>query len=197
MHFIEAPLATRYPLFAAALLTLMSGCAMRTSPSAGAEAVTATATAQPQRNTAQAATTAAAPATTTSPTPARTLPTTKPGTATTSLPPPTSSRNWDAYRLQAAHRMVAANPQGTYMGKAPDPLLAIPVLEVELNGDGSVRHIAVLRQPSQARDTVKLAMDAVHRAAPFGDVTRLPRPWKFAEVFLFDDDRRFKPRTLD
>jgi hypothetical protein len=28
-------------------------------------------------------------------------------------------------------------------------------------------------------------------------MSRLPRPWKFAEVFLFDDDRRFKPRTLD
>jgi hypothetical protein len=40
-------------------------------------------------------------------------------------------------------------------------------------------------------------MDAVRRAAPFGDVSRLPRPWRFAEVFLFDDERRFKPRTLD
>jgi hypothetical protein len=37
----------------------------------------------------------------------------------------------------------------------------------------------------------------VRRAAPFGDVSRLPRPWKFSEVFLFDDNRRFKPRTLD
>jgi hypothetical protein len=25
----------------------------------------------------------------------------------------------------------------------------------------------------------------------------LKKPWKFAEVFLFDDNRRFKPRTLD
>jgi hypothetical protein len=28
-------------------------------------------------------------------------------------------------------------------------------------------------------------------------VSRLPRPWKIVEVFLFDDNRRFKPRTLD
>jgi len=28
-------------------------------------------------------------------------------------------------------------------------------------------------------------------------MTRLPRPWRFAEVFLFDDQRRFKPRTLE
>ena len=50
--------------------------------------------------------------------------------------------------------------------------------------------------PSALR-TLALAIDAVHRAAPFGRMTRLPRPWKFVEVFLFDDERRFKPRTLD
>jgi hypothetical protein len=37
----------------------------------------------------------------------------------------------------------------------------------------------------------------VRRAAPFGDVSHLPRPWKFTETFLFNDDRHFKPRSLD
>jgi hypothetical protein len=37
----------------------------------------------------------------------------------------------------------------------------------------------------------------VRRAAPYGNVARLPRPWKVIETFLFDDDLRFKPRTLD
>ena len=93
--------------------------------------------------------------------------------------------------------MVAANPNGTYVGTVPDVLLAIPVLEIELNADGSIRRIEVLRPPTQARDTMQLAIDAVRRAAPFGNVSRLPRPWKFAETFLFNDDRKFKPRTLD
>ena len=106
-------------------------------------------------------------------------------------------RNWDEVRLQAARRLVAANPAGTYSGPVPDILLAIPVLEVELNGDGGIRRIDVLRQPRQARDTVQLAIDALHRAAPFGDVSRLPKPWHFTETFLFDDNRKFKPRTLD
>ena len=97
----------------------------------------------------------------------------------------------------AARRIVAANPNGTYMGEVPEPLLAIPVLEMELNADGSLRRVDVLRHPSQANDTTQLAIDAVRRAAPFGDISRLPKPWKFTEVFLFDDDRRFKPRTLD
>lgn len=113
------------------------------------------------------------------------------------LPAPDPVRSWNDLRVQAAHRLVAANPEGTYLGAVPETLLAIPVLEIELNGDGSVRRILVLRPPRQAKDTIQIAADAVRRAAPFGDVSRLPRPWKFVETFLFDDDRRFKPRTLD
>ena len=113
------------------------------------------------------------------------------------LPPAAPFRNWEEFKVQAARRMVLANPTMTYMTEVPEPLLAIPVLEIELNRDGSIHHIEVLRVPRQAKDTTQLAIDAVRRAAPFGDVSRLPKPWKFAEVFLFDDDRKFKPRTLD
>jgi hypothetical protein len=108
-----------------------------------------------------------------------------------------SARNWDEYRVQAAHRIVASNPQISHTGAVQEPLLAIPVLEVELNADGSVRSVSVLREPSQAKDTTRIAVDAVRRAAPFGDVSRLPKPWRFSEAFLFNDDRRFKPRSLD
>lgn len=119
----------------------------------------------------------------------------KPGTA---LPAAAASRNWAEFKLQAARRMVAADPVGSYTGEVPEPLLAIPVLEVELNADGSVRRVKVLRIPkTSAQDTVDMAIAAVHRAAPFGDVSRLPRPWVFTESFLYDDARRFKPRTLD
>jgi hypothetical protein len=113
------------------------------------------------------------------------------------LPAPGAVRSWNDVRAQAARRLVAANPSITYDGAVPDPLLAIPVLEIELNADGSIRNIDVMRVPRQAKDTVQIAIDAVRRAAPFGDVSRLPKPWKFAETFLFNDDRKFKPRTLD
>ncbi len=120
----------------------------------------------------------------------------KPG-AVVKLPAPQSPRSWADARLQAARRLMAANPDQVYASIPPDILLAIPVLSIELNADGSVRHITVLRYPSQARDTVDMAMQAIYRAAPFGDVSRLPKPWKFNETFLFNDDRRFKPMTLD
>lgn len=113
------------------------------------------------------------------------------------LAPAARARNWAEFHRIAALRMVAANRAGTYTGDVPEPLLAIPVLEIELNADGSIRRIQVTRQPTQAADTVQLAIDAVRRAAPFGDVSHLPKPWRWSEVFLFDDERRFKPRTLD
>ena len=113
------------------------------------------------------------------------------------LPTAPVARSWEQFRLQAARRLVAANPDITYLGAPPDILLAIPVIEVELNGDGSIRRTEVLRRPRQATDTIDIALAALRRAAPFGDVSRLPRPWKFTETFLFDDARHFKPRTLD
>jgi hypothetical protein len=125
---------------------------------------------------------------------------TQPGAAGAAPRPPApdrSARDWDDYRQQAARRLVAVNHTTSYDGPVPEPLLAIPVLEIELNGDGSVRRIQVMRKPTQALDTVQLAIAAVQRAAPFGSVTHLPRPWKFTETFLFDEQRRFKPRTLD
>ena len=113
------------------------------------------------------------------------------------LAEPLAARTWDNFQRQAALRMVAASPNGSYVGTPPDPLLAIPVLEVELERDGRVRDIRVLRYPTQALDTTKLAVEAVRRAAPYGDMTHLSKPWKFTEVFLFNDERRFMPRTLD
>ena len=122
---------------------------------------------------------------------------TGPTTPRSSLPAAPTARNWDDYRMAAARRIVAANPQITHSGSVEQPSLAIPVLEIELNGDGSIRHISVMREPSQAKDTTRIAIDAVRRAGPFGDVSNLPKPWRFSEAFLFNADRRFKPRTLD
>ena len=119
------------------------------------------------------------------------------GPTTARLAAPEPVRSWTELRVQAAKRLVAANPTLTYSGPVPDPLLAIPVLEIELNSDGSIRNIDVMRVPTQAKDTVQIAIDAVRRAAPFASVAKLPKPWKFSETFLFNDDRKFKPRTLD
>lgn len=178
--FAKAPLAA---LLAASALVACSG---RSDRAPGETA----------GHTASTVPSAALPPAATAPAGARENPP-PPGAMTVVLPAPKTVRTWGEVRRQAAERLVAANPSITYTGRVPEPLLAIPVLEVELNGDGSIRRIEVLREPREAKDTLKIAVDAVRRAAPFGDVSKLPRPWKFAETFLFDDARKFKPRTLD
>jgi hypothetical protein len=131
------------------------------------------------------------------PGPGATRPEPKAQVSPAGLPAPATPRSLEDLRLQAARRLVAANPGISYTSKPPDVLLAIPVLTVELNADGSIRRIEVMRYPRQARDTVDIATQAVRRAAPFGNVSRLPKPWKFNETFLFNDQRKFKPMTLD
>jgi len=115
------------------------------------------------------------------------------------LPAAEAARDWKRFQRQAAERLVAANAHNAYLGEVPAELFGIPVLEVELARDGSVRRVSVKRRPANpaAQDTVRIAVDAVHRAAPYGDMSALPRPWVWTEVFLFNDQRQFKPRTLD
>lgn len=100
-------------------------------------------------------------------------------------------------QIQFARRLVQAHPDTSFTKTAPPRLLAIPVIEVELNADGSVRGTHVIRHPSTGPEATTLALAAIQRAAPYGNVSKLPKPWKFVETFLFDDQLRFKPRTLD
>jgi hypothetical protein len=116
-----------------------------------------------------------------------------------SLPAPPAARNWDEFRRQAGRRLVQAHPANTYMGKPPDILFGIPVIETELYVDGTIKSIKVLREPSDpaARDVTQLAVAAIRRAAPYGDMSRMQQPWRWVETFLFNDKRQFKPRSLD
>ncbi len=109
---------------------------------------------------------------------------------------PPTLRSQQALERYAAQRLAEVNADKVYHGKPPDILLAVPVLRVDLHPDGRVRRITVLREPKQAKDTIQIAMAAVHKAAPYGDVSKLPEPRMFVETFLFNDARHFKPRGL-
>ena len=52
---------------------------------------------------------------------------------------------------------------------------------------------------SRARPRTRCRSPSTRCAAPRRSATcrACRKPWKFAETFLFDDDRKFKPRTLD
>lgn len=110
--------------------------------------------------------------------------------------PGTRARNWDEYKLRAAQRIVDTSPGETFAGPLPDPLQSIPVVQVHLNRDGSVRRIQVLRTPRQSPETLEMAIRAIRRAAPFEPVGHLPQPWQFNETFLYNEELKFQLRTL-
>ena len=92
---------------------------------------------------------------------------------------------------------MAANPDSTYTGKLP-PTCCWPSRCSRSSSTPTAACAAstCCARPRHApKDTVQIAIDAVRRAAPLGDVSRLPRPWKFTETFLFDDDRQASSRA--
>ena len=70
-------------------------------------------------------------------------------------------------------------PTSPTSARVPDQLLAIPVLEIELNGDGSVRRIEVLREPRAGQGH---AEDRRRGGAPRGAVRRRLAPAEALEV---------------
>jgi hypothetical protein len=121
-------------------------------------------------------------------------------TGTITLPPSSNPNanapNMLAYRVQVAQKIMHANGGATFAGALPDPLASIPVIEISLNADGSIRGLDVTRTPHFYPETVQLAMAAIRRAAPFGSVAHLPQPWVFNETFLFNDDLKFQLHSL-
>lgn len=106
------------------------------------------------------------------------------------------ARSWEEYKLRVAQRIVATSPGETFTGPLPDPLQSIPVLQVHLNRNGSIRSIVVLRVPGQSPQTLDMAIRAIRRAAPFEPVGHLPQPWQFNETFLYNGELKFQLRTL-
>ncbi len=106
------------------------------------------------------------------------------------------ARNWDEYKVRAARRIMQSGAGETFSGPIPERLQSIPVVQVELNRDGSIRNVTVLRVPKFSPQTLQMATAAIRRAGPFEPVGHLPRPWQFAETFLYNDDLKFQIRSL-
>lgn len=159
---------------------------------AGALAIVAGCTSRPMPPDAPPAASPALPAApATAPVARAPAPSTAPAAA-----PQAPARSWDEYKVRVARRVMQTSTGETFSGPIPDRLQSIPVIQVELNRDGSVRNVTVLRVPKFSPQTLQMAMNAVRRAGPFEPVGHLPRPWQFSETFLYNDDLKFQIRTL-
>ncbi len=124
-----------------------------------------------------------------------------PATPGAALPPPAVSslppvKSWLEYRRRAARLIMEANAQLVDSGPLAERLLGIPVVQVQLNADGSLRAVEVLRASKVSPETTEPAVQAIRRVGNFGPVGNLPQPWHFSETFLYNDGMRFQLRTV-
>ena len=106
------------------------------------------------------------------------------------------SGDTNKYKQRAARRIMQTSAGETFSGPTGDHMRSIPVLQVQLNRDGSVRNIVTLRTPKFSPQTLQMAIRAIQRAAPFEPVGHLPQPWQYSETFLYNDDLKFQLRSL-
>lgn len=105
------------------------------------------------------------------------------------------------YGHEVAMLLHDANRQAVFDGRPPNPLRAVIVVYVEVNGGGQLKRLELYRAPVHTPELVDEVERAWRRLGP-----QLPRPLPalmngderiaFTQTWLFDDDGRFRLRTL-
>lgn len=127
-----------------------------------------------------------------------TLPTTASAQATTPMAAAAVTTGVSAstdYRGSAARHVYATYAQSIYKGMLPPLVHAIVVVETDVDGQGNVRSVRVVRTPSHAPEVTDDVKRMILRASPF------PAPGgadgaKFTEVWLVDHSGRFQLHAL-
>lgn len=100
-----------------------------------------------------------------------------------------------AYRQDGARAIYAAYPESIYKGKLPALLYAVAVVETELDANGNVRDVRMVRAPSHAPEVTAKIRELIRRASPLPAPARLGAT-KYTDVWLFDKSGLFQLDTL-
>jgi protein TonB len=103
--------------------------------------------------------------------------------------------NEKAYRHDGARAIYAAYPDSIYKGKLPPLLYAIAVVETELDANGNVRDVRMVRAPSHAPEVTAKIRELIRKASPLPAPARMGAT-KYTDVWLFDKSGKFQLDTL-
>ena len=103
--------------------------------------------------------------------------------------------NEKAYRQDGARAIYAAYPDSIYKGKLPPLLHAIAVVETEIDSNGNVRDVRMIRAPSHAPDVTARVRELIRKASPLPAPARLGTV-KYTETWLVDKSGKFQLDTL-
>ncbi len=106
-----------------------------------------------------------------------------------------TAANADDYRKDAARHLYDAYPARVLKGLVPANVYAVMVTETEVDAQGKVLTVRVLRKPAQAYEVTPWVVSLIRRASPLPPPLRLKRV-RYVETWLVDRSGQFQVRTL-
>jgi len=99
-----------------------------------------------------------------------------------------------AYRVDGARAIYATFPDRIYKGKLPPLIHAIVIAEIDVDANGGVRSVNMIRVPTHAPDVVTKVREMISKVS-------LPAPTrmggtKYLDIWLVDKSGRFQLDTL-
>jgi periplasmic protein TonB len=100
-----------------------------------------------------------------------------------------------AYRVDAARVIYTAYADNIFKGKLPPMLYAIAVVETEVDANGNVRAVRMLRAPDHAPEVTARVRELIHKASPLPAPARLGTV-RYVDTWLMDKSGKFQLDTL-
>ena len=120
-----------------------------------------------------------------------------PSSAVTQAPASSEAEDVRAYRLDAARHVYAAFPSRIHKGKMPPMMYAVMITEADVDAEGQVLNVRVVRPPAAAKEVTPWVVSLIRRAAPY------PAPMRMAggtavwrEIWLVDKTGTFQVDAL-
>ncbi len=99
------------------------------------------------------------------------------------------------YRLDGAKHFYAVYADRIYQGKLPPLIHAVVVIEIELDAQGRVVNLLLIRVPSHAPDVAHAVRDMIQQASPLPAPARMGGV-KYTEIWLVDKSGQFQLDAL-
>ncbi len=117
-----------------------------------------------------------------------------PAPRTSLTPKPSAAADEEAYRTDAARHVYAAYPQLIFKGKLPPFVYSVMMVQADIEADGKVAAVTVLRQPA-ADEVAPWVVAMLRRAGPFPAPARLGGA-RYIDIWLVDQSGKFQLDTL-
>ncbi|MSQ54084.1 MAG: energy transducer TonB [Betaproteobacteria bacterium] len=109
-----------------------------------------------------------------------------------------TAQTLEQYKAEVAHAVLHANAEHTFIGRLPEVLKSIVVLQIFIDRYGTAYDVRMFRSNGY-KELESRAMQSVRTAAlprPSVAVTGGRASVSFTETWLFRDDGKFQIRTL-